>query len=59
MVFVTLLAVTFIAITISNVKTVFTIGSKAFATFMKVPVRTISPRFFSVTALAKSWNSCA
>jgi hypothetical protein len=59
MVFVTLLAVTFIAITISNVKTVFTIGSKAFSTLMKVPVRAVSPRLFSVTAFAKSWNSCA
>jgi hypothetical protein len=43
MMFMTLLAITFIAITISNLKTVFTIGSKAFSTFMKVPIRTISP----------------
>jgi hypothetical protein len=43
MVFMALLAIVLIAITISNFKTVFTIGSKAFSTLMKVPIRTISP----------------
>jgi hypothetical protein len=43
MVFVTLLAISFIAVTISNFKAGFTIGCKAFPTLMEVPVRTISP----------------
>jgi hypothetical protein len=43
MVFMALLAIVLIAITISNFKTGFTISCKAFATFMEVPVRTISP----------------
>jgi hypothetical protein len=59
MVFMALLAITFIAVTIGNVKAGFTISCKAFPTLMKVPVRAVSPRLFSVTAFAKSWNSCA
>jgi hypothetical protein len=43
MVFMALLAITFIAITISNFKAGFTIGCKAFSTLMEVPIRTISP----------------
>jgi hypothetical protein len=43
MMFVTLLAIIFIAVTIGNFKAGFTIGCKAFSTLMKVPVRTISP----------------